>query len=365
MSLYKRGDVWWYDFTVKGERYRGSTQQLSKTAARRIETVERERAALGSAYRPVPTIQQAAAQWFTSRAEGRRSVKTIAQRVKIMLRLIGPETLISDIGTPEIEAAVQARRLETTRQGKAPTNGTVNRDIIDSTLRPILNYCEDVLEHPIRKIAWHRVRLSEPKGRTRTFTAAEIAAWRAALPSWHRPVFDFMARYGVRLREAFFPPAAFDPEAGEVAIRGRKNGVDLAIPLLPEDVRDLAARSTRATAAELETVWFRETKHGIVAIHWRGFQSASKAALAKAGITDARPAHDLRHHAATNVRRSGDVMLVQMLLGHEDLRSTARYAHADKSDLLKALRHASGTTDLGDDTDPNENNSLPPDRTGT
>jgi integrase len=250
--------------------------------------------------------------------------------------------LVTEIGTPEVEAALQSRRLETTKQGRAPTNGTANRDIIDSTLRPILNYCADVLEHPVRRIAWTKVRLQEPKGRTRTFTDTEIEAWRAALPAWHRPVFDFMARYGVRLKEAFFHPDALDVTNGEVSIRDRKNGLDLAIPLLEEDLRDLAARATRARAAELETVWYREAKRGLIPIHWRGFQSASRAALTAAGISDARPAHDLRHHAATNVRRAGDVLVVQRLLGHEDLRSTARYAHASSEDVLKALAATAG-----------------------
>lgn len=342
MSLYRRGDVWWYDFTIKGARYRGSTYQTSKTAARKVEELERERAALGDLYRPVPTLKQAAAQWFTSRAEGRRSVKTIAQRVEIMLRHFGADTLITEIGTPQVETAVQARRLETTRQGKPPTNTTVNRDLIDTTLRPIMTYCDRVLELPVRRIAWADVRLAEPKGRTRTFSAAEIEAWRNALPVWHRPVFDFMARYGVRLREAFFHPDALDVELGEVAIRDRKNGVDLAIPLLEDDLRDLAARATRARAAELETVWYKEAKRGLVPIHWRGFQAASKAALTAAGISGARPAHDLRHHAATSVRRAGDVLLVKQLLGHEDLKSSARYAHGSSEDLRQALGKAAG-----------------------
>lgn len=340
MPVYKRGDVWWFDFTIKGERHRGSTYQTSKTAAREVEKRQRELATLGGASREIPTLEKAAARWFTSRAEGRKSVTTISQRLEIMLRHVGPDKLVTEIRTPDIEAAMQSRRLERTIQGKAPTNATVNRDIIDTTLRPILNYCYKVLEFPIRPIAWSEVRLAEPKGRNRTFSAKEIEAWRNALPEWHRPVFDFMARYGVRLREAFFHPDALDVDLGEVAIRDRKNGVDLAIPLLEEDLRDLAARATRARAAELETVWYRETKRGIVPIHWRGFQSASKAALTAAGIADARPAHDLRHHAATNVRRSGDVLVVQKLLGHEDLRSTARYAHASKEDVLKALSGA-------------------------
>jgi integrase len=155
-------------------------------------------------------------------------------------------------------------------------------------------------------------------------------------------VFDFMARYAVRLREAFFHPDALDIDRGEVAIRKRKNGLDLAIPLLDDDVRDLAARATRARAAGLTRVWYRETKRGITPIHWRGFQSASKAALDAAGIEGARPAHDLRHHAATSIRREGDVLVVQKLLGHEDLKSSARYAHASSDDVRKALAAVAG-----------------------
>ncbi len=105
MPLYKRGDVWWFDFTIKGERFRGSTYQTSKPAARKVEDAERERAALGDSYRPVPTLEQAARQWFASRAEGRRSVKTIAQRVKIMLRHVDGAMLVTEIATPQVEAA--------------------------------------------------------------------------------------------------------------------------------------------------------------------------------------------------------------------------------------------------------------------
>jgi integrase len=343
MSLYKRGDVWHYDFTVDGERYRGSTQQSAKAAAARVEARERERAKLGTVHPVVPTLAEAADKWFAARAAGRRSGLTTAHRLKIALRHIEGGLLVTEIGTPQIEAAVQSRRMDETHNRRAPTNGTVNRDMIDSTLRPVLNYCGDVLELPMRRIAWAKVRLAEPKGRNRAFTPTELAAWRRALPSWHRPVFDFLALYGVRLREAFFEPGALDVAAGEVRITNRKNGSDLILPLLPEDVADLAARATRAKAAKLPTLWYRDVGGELQPIHWRGFQSASKAALKAASISDARPAHDLRHHAATAIRRAGDVTVAQMLLGHDDIRSTARYAHASREDVLTALRHAKDT----------------------
>lgn len=344
MSLYKRGDVWWYDFTIKGERFRGSTFQTLKSAAAREEGRERDRAAasVGGVPRRTPTLQEAADAWFASRAQDRRSAETIAHRLKILRRHVDMALPVDQIGTPDVEAALQSRRLEETHNGRAPTNSTVNRDIIDTTLRPILNYCADILEHDVRKIAWKRVRLKEPKLRNRPFTAEEILAWRAALPAWHRPLFDFMALYGVRLQEAFFHPDRVLADEGRIFIPGdeRKNGVDLDLPLLNGDI---PARAARAKAANLETVWFKDTKGVLTPIHWRAFQSASKAAQLSVGIDDARPCHDLRHHAASAASRAGGLTVAQLLLGHADFHSTARYAHADRADVAKALRHTTAT----------------------
>jgi hypothetical protein len=348
MALYKRGDVWHYDFTVKGERYRGSTGLRSKTAARQVEDRERELATLGEPRREELTIEAAAAKWFTARAADTKSAKTTAIRLEIMLRLIGPSTLVSNIDTPEIEEAMQKRRHEVTRQGRAPTNSTVNRDLIDTTLRPILRYANRVLKQPTNEIEWTELRLTEPKGRDRTFTGAEIAAWRAALPKWHRAVFDFAARYGVRLREAFFSLDCVDAEAGRILLRGRKNGRGHNLRLLPEDKALVAALYSRAKAAELTTLWFRENADGsLSAIHWRGFQHASRTALDRAKIADARPAHDLRHHALSSlVRKTGNLAAAKRLAGHDDIASTMRYVHADDEDVFEAMRHAYVTSSV-------------------
>lgn len=347
MAVYKRGDIWWYDFTVNGERYRASTQQRSKTAAKKVEDRERERAKLGEV-RAVLTLHQAADRWFSARAQDRKSAVTTAQRIVIMLRCVGAAKLVSEIDTPDIEEAMQRRRVEPTRQGRLPTNATVNRDLIDSTLRPVLRYARKVLKQPVRDIEWADLRLPEPKGRVRSFTPAEMTDWASFLPDHHRAVRDFMSRYGVRLREAFFPLSAINTETWEITVRGprRKNGLPHVVPLLDDDARDIAARMSRAGAAGLDTVWYWDDRGTLKPITPRGFQSASKAALVKAGIGDARPAHDLRHHAGTAaMRASGNLKVVKELLGHENIQSTDRYAHADRSDVLKALRHAHVTED--------------------
>lgn len=356
MSLYKRGEVWHYDFTVKGNRYRQSTGLRSKTAARKVEDAAKERAALGQLARQELTLGEAAAKWFVARASDKKSAVTTAQRLEIMLRLMGAETPVSMIAEPEIEEAMQLRRKETTRQGKTPSNATINRDLIDTTLRPVLRYARRVLKQPVADIEWTELRLSEPKERDRTFSAEEINAWRAALPAWHRQVFDFAARYGCRLSEMFFPLDCVDVEGGRILLRNRKNGRGHSIRLLPEDKATIAALYSRAQAAKLPTLWFREMKNGeLRPIHWRGFQSASQRALAAAKITDARPVHDLRHHAGTTlVRGTGNLAATKRLLGHDNIASTMRYVHADDDDVFEAMRHAYATKDATEPENPVE-----------
>lgn len=347
MSLFKRGDVWWYDFTINGERYRGSTQLRSKTAARVVEDQERERAKLGTSSAPL-TLRLAAERWFTARIAGRPSEKTTAIRLEIMRRHMGDSILVSEIRAVHVLQAIEARRLETVgyrrKVAKGPSNGTVNRDLIDTTLRPILNYAKDVLGAPVANIAWGDLKLPEPKDRDRPYTPAERAAWREGLPEWHRPVWDFMDRYGVRLGEAFFPPENYDPEAGRVLLRIRKGGKPHTIRLLDEDRLEMNTRYSRAVEAKLRTLWFKDDGKALTPIHRRAFQSASKKALVRAGIADARPAHDLRHEAGTRLmRRTGNLAAVKRMLGHENIQSTMRYVHADDDDVFEALRHTYAT----------------------
>ena len=65
--------------------------------------------------------------------------------------------------------------------------------------------------------------------------------------------------------------------------------------------------------------------------------------LKAAGVTDLRT-HDLRHDFATVVHDAGaPLAVVGRLLGHRDLRSTARYAHATEARMRSAVEQAAGS----------------------
>jgi integrase len=63
-----------------------------------------------------------------------------------------------------------------------------------------------------------------------------------------------------------------------------------------------------------------------------------RAGLVPEGTTGGMHVHRGRHTAATELQRSHhDLRLTQLLLGHADIRSTARYAQLDTADLAQAL----------------------------
>jgi len=71
-----------------------------------------------------------------------------------------------------------------------------------------------------------------------------------------------------------------------------------------------------------------------------GFRLAQRRAIKNAGVTNFRP-HDTRHTAATRVLRKSNLRVVQNLLGHADVTTTTKYAHAMAEDIRAALNAAS------------------------
>lgn len=353
MSVRRRkaGGVYHYDFTDEnGERHRGSTRVRDKAAALKVEDDRRRRAALGAPPEPVPNLEAAFAIWFKARVEGKRSRGKTARCIEVVLRLMDPRALVTSIDTPDIEDAIQARRLEKARshvkkgEVRSVSNATINRELIDHTLRPMLRYFRRVKKLPVADPVWKDLRLPEPIPRARERAPDELEAWRAALPEWHRPLMDFYLCYGVRWTEAFFPPDAYNPATGRLTLGERKAGDEHGITLLPEHRDAMAERARIAAEAALGTVWFRERRGKLLALTPRGFQSASSKARRAAGIPEGRAVHDFRHHAGTATMRAGkNLMVVKKLLGHASIISTARYAHASDDDVLNALRLATGT----------------------
>lgn len=339
MGVYRKGRYWHYDFIIKGRRFFGSTGQETKRAAEAVERARRLEAATGiGADAGDLTLDLACSRYFDEVNATLNEDTDLLRRLRVVLDCVGKGKLLREIDTATIADAIRKRRKA---PGRTPAPATINRDMIDHTLRPMLNRARKVWgARSLPAIDWRSVRLKEPKGLVREYSAKEIDAWRTGLEPVPRLALDLMLTYGLRFGELFFLPSAVDGVGRRLTIVGRKAGDSLSLPLQEVHARTLAAMAS--TRAADQTV-FPFT-------YW-GLHSRLRTAASNAGLGE-RAIHGARHHAATTLlRATGNLKLTQRMLGHASIQSTMRYAHATEDDLraaLDALSHAGPEVETGD-----------------
>lgn len=362
MSVYKpaKSRFYQYDFQYKGKRYTGSTGVATMRKAEEVERKVRADVALGLYDDQAGmTLDEAAGQWWEEVGKHLRTARDVERRLEILLRLMGPETRLVDITTRKVSTAIEKRRSETfqkapDRPGKPAKrypikNATVNGDII-GMLRRILRRAETIWEvKPIPKISWRALTLKEPEPEVRLYTEAQQQAWLDQCDPVTRTALSLLLTYGLRLGELFFPPSAFDPSGPRLVINKRKRGA-LLLPLRQDHADDIAARVAVAINEGLETVWFeelvipaagrRERRVMYIPLTYGGIQARMRTAAKRAGLNMPRLIHGTRHHAGTMMlAKSGNLKLAQQLLGHADIKSTMRYAHAMDGALRNVLEN--------------------------
>lgn len=325
MSVYRKGRFWHYDFVHRGRRYHGSTGQETRRAAEAVERARRLEAATGARQDAGDlTLELAVSRYYDEVSPTLSPGVDLQRRIDVVLDCVGKGKLLREIDTATIADAIKRRRRY---PGRTPAAATVNRDLIDHTLRPLLNRARKVWgAKTLHAIDWRSVRLKEPKGIVREYSDAEVAAWRDGLEPIPRLALDLMLTYGLRFSELFFVGADVDGVGARLTLRNRKAGDTLTLPLLSEHARILAAMAS--TRSIDETVF---------PFSYWGLMSRFRTAAKKAGLGE-RAIHGARHHAATRLLRStGNLKLTQRMLGHASIQSTMRYAHASEGDLRAAL----------------------------
>lgn len=337
MSVYRKGRFWHYDFVIQGQRFYGSTGQETKRSAEIVERKRRLEAAAGTGSEAGQlTLDVAAQRYWEEKSPQVKDAKHLKHRLTVMVQCYGRHKRLCDIDAPDVLGAITLRR---TVGKRAPSPSTINRDLIDTTMRPLLNRARKVWKAKgLAEIDWSSLRQREPEPEAREYSAAQIAAWTGELDGVERFALHLLLTYGMRFGELFFAPSAVDGQGARVTLQGsnRKNNRPHTIPLLPEDARTLASFAGRAASMDLPHVWFhgdpaKPYKYSL--LHGRLDRAAKRA-----GLNMGRVIHGARHHAGTRtLRQTGNLRLAQRLLGHATIQSTVRYAHASEDDLRAAL----------------------------
>jgi integrase len=136
MSVFRRGQVWWFEFVFQGQRIRESAHTGSKTIARQAELQRRRELELGINRIPqpkrTPLFKMAAEEWLSSLSGlAKKSIDSYRQYVRSLSAEFG-DRLICDISLNDI-VRLQRRRLA---EGKSPR--TANYEV--HALRLILKH---------------------------------------------------------------------------------------------------------------------------------------------------------------------------------------------------------------------------------
>jgi len=347
MSIRKdpRSPYWQFDFQVKGRRFHGSTHCTTKRDAERYEANLRRSVALGDVDKRPTTLDEAGQAFWEHSGQHDKAAKTTDYQVANLINIIGAGKLLSEIGTKEFHAFISRRRSD----GVGPSS--INREL--EIARRIWKLaresgCMVPGQDDAGAIKWAKLMLAEPKERVRELTPDEQKRLFANLTADLAAVVEFAVLSGQRKSSVVTlerRKVDFDGMRAVVTIKG---GKEHQFPLTARMVEIIRAQPEVAGCPFVFTYECRRPsparadrprryKGKRYPFSAQGWTRQWKKALTDAGITDFR-FHDLRHTNATRLlRSSGNLKVVQTLLGHSDIATTGRYAHVLEDDLRNAM----------------------------
>lgn len=359
MSVYKRPgrETYSYDFQCGGTRYSGDTGRAAKREAEKVEKSVRDKVkedlrqarATNSEHM---TFGQAAKRYWNEIAQHHTNSETSLRSLGWLQEKIGAATFLHNIGDETVARLVAQRRTETrhnvTDKGTGRvSNGTVNRTVTQP-LRHMLNRARRVWKALVADVQWSQHMLKEPKERIREASTREEDAIQGKLARGYDVAVAFAFASGCRRMEILglrWEHVDFDGARFIVTGKGDKTRTLPLTPRLRQILEECRGyhESHVFTYSSLRT----DKRKGLVRgkrypLTEAGLKTAFRRAVPKAGVIDFR-FHDTRHTMATRTLRKSNIRVVQQMLGHEDVATTAKYAHAVMSDLAAAMDAATPT----------------------
>lgn len=360
MSLYrpKRSPFWHYDFRIDSYRFSGSTKLRDADDAARFETARKADAQIivdgirAAGAEPL-TLKVACDRWYSEHGAGLADGKnrSVLER---LVEIIGARTYLHDISDDTVsrmvaERAKDVRRDSTDDKGRQLyrpiTPSTVNRTI--DALRRVMRRARDNWNAVIiREPVWKRHRLKEIRGHVRELSAAEETTLDVAEDLDFAELRRFAIITGLRRANLILTWPQVDFELGVIRVV-TKGGTPRVLPLSadayailwkrrgqhPQFVFTFKARRTRRCPHH-GTLQVKGERYPIT---YYGLGSRKRVTWKAAGV-DAR-IHDLRHTTGMRtLRKTGNLRVVQKILGHTDIAITAKfYTDATLEDMRAAM----------------------------
>lgn len=359
MALYKRGDVWWYEFVFNGDRVRESTKVSNRRAAEQIEAAKRTQLAKGEVGIeepaepiPVPLFRDYAKQvieLLRARATNTGTLGFYESKLKRLLEY--PDLAaapLDEINRQLInQYIVFARRTKTRRvkiDGKRTVKkyeiapATVNRQL--ATLRMILFHAlEEGIIDAVPKIG--KSMLPGERRREYVLSPALESAYLAAAP---QPLSDaalLMLDTGLRVGEAMnllwsdvhLKPTLTSKFGYLHVVKGKTKNAVRDVPLTPRASKMLALRRM---ASSSDWVFQNDSGTGPWLVTSLDHQHSKVRQALK--LPEDFVVHSFRHTMLTRLGLSGaDVFTIKKIAGHSSVQVSERYVHPSSESKERAI----------------------------
>lgn len=327
MSIYRRGGTWWYDFTIRGERYRGTTIATRKSEAAAIEASLKHQALTeGLINRRPPRLLDFIPEFLTWNSEREEAEQLKAKTVryyKFGCQLLKKTPLskmtLDRINGDEIQAV------------KLPGSNSYRNQAL-RTLSRILSYAET------KKIIVRApsIPLYHELGRESVIDAEDEAAITSESSALIRDAVWIMKDCGLRRDEvARMEIDWLDFHAHTINVPNGKS--DNARREVPISQRVEAALMVRALGRKSGYVFpSKRSKSGHV--HPDSLSHGFAGARDKAGVAHSIVLYSGRHTFGTDAYDgTKNPKLVAKAMGHSTTKMTERYVHPDQLDQIREV----------------------------
>jgi integrase len=195
MGISKRPDspFWWYDFTVQGNRFRGSTETTARGDAEKVEAKLRSDALLGKLTnkKTEMTIDAAFGRYWLTHACELSSAEVTDWHLEAIKTAMKPTTTLSRITDNELAHAVAKWR------GEGQSGATCNRRL--TVFRAVLRMARDRWGAEVSMPNWKAHAQREAAKRDPHLSPAKAEELIANAAPHLRPAIRFSLLTGVRL----------------------------------------------------------------------------------------------------------------------------------------------------------------------
>jgi integrase len=339
-TLYQRGDIWWIQYSIRGQVFRESSHSSEKKQAEKLLKQRHKESnagqVIGSQAEKLTLAEMVKALLADYENKGNRSIDTAQIFAKHLIGFFGETERALNITKDRIDQYIAHRRQA------SKSNGTVNREV--SCLRHMFRLMVEA-----KRLGHDHVpsvtRLQEAEPRQGFLEPAEFNQLLDALPQYLRDPATFLYLTGWRksaMRSLEWPDCELEFDStgeltgGTVRLRAAKS-------------KNKKAWRVRLVGELLEVfrrAWANRFAECAYVFHDRGmpigdFKKAWRTAKRAVGL-DGLLVHDLRRSCVRNLVRSGTPETVVMkIAGHATRAMFDRYNITADADLEAAMDRVS------------------------